>query len=1267
MPPSYPLSEAQYGIILDWIQHPQLTQYNVSGCYTCPATIDAGQLYRCLQVVVERHDIFYTRIVNEGDHFSQHIDRSQHIELGYHETTDEDFDTFRNHFVRPINIFSDTLIRMAIVKTPQHTCLLIDGSHLIIDGLSCHLIWHELADTYTTSHVLPRSAEGRLQGKDSQTPELLNSRAPELPFSLYVSQEQEQLQTEAYKKASEYYQTEFEGYAMTRIASRRSEAVGTFQRVSTSMPKNDVEQYCQAHGVTPNIVFMAAYAITLSAFSGEQRVGFYSVNHGRNDRHWRNIIGMFVKTVPFKADLTDGNLLVTDFIRSFKQQMMNNIRHGIYPFNRFCRQHNCQPETSFNFHVTTRTVAIADTTAIAEQYYSGQTADSIAAQVWDDGDSYQILIDYNDQRYDLWLIQQMADTIRSITENIMCHPDATLATLPLVSYDEARHILEVSTGEQLPTPADYEHDFVSMFLHQVQQTPTAIALVDHTGSLTYEELDQRSSQLARYLVSEKGVMVGDRVVIMLPRSKDFMVAVIAVMKAGACYVPIDINYPDERVRYIITDCSARCILTLLDLQERLADQELSTLHAPLSTLHSQLPAYIIYTSGSTGQPKGVVISHRALASFVRTCRHTYQLTSDDRILCHASFSFDASIEDLFPILTCGGELHILDEAIRTDLPAIKTYIENHHITGGNYTTAFGELLLMSYPELPLRYITLGGERLDRMPQGLTCRFFNSYGPTEFTVDATFWEAPENQLQLSTINYQLSTIKETTPPIGRPVCDCQALVLDYFGRILPLGCPGELCLSGPQIADGYWKRSELTAERFVDGKFRTGDFVRWNEERQLEYIGRHDRLVKLNGFRIELGEIEATIMARPNIVQAVVLVREVNGNERLCAWFTASQLVDTAKLKASLSQSMPHYMVPTIYQQIDAIPLTTNGKIDTLALLNSSTPALGQRTLVRQELLKEERILHDIICEALDLGAVSIDADLFSDLALTSLQAAGVAFKAMKQGLNINVSTLYSARTIRQVIAASSPQLFKWIDNSPQELLQSSTPELLAKPIMLLISGYVHLHPKFDAFIDIFHDRFNIFAIESFTEFFRDGRPVSYNYLMEQYTAIVNRELCGKHISLIVGECYGSELALLLADRIKEQFDHPRVLVLDGIYRRSDVIEEVPESGRDNETLVEYTRISNELALQLPEPLYDGEVLFCYAGTIPPYRSSEFPDQQLTPAEQEEFRVFSHENHELWCEHYPHASFYRLDHHHYEFLSRENLLDVAQVLKNHWNL
>ena len=284
-----------------------------------------------------------------------------------------------------------------------------------------------------------------------------------------------------------------------------------------------------------------------------------------------------------------------------------------------------------------------------------------------------------------------------------------------------------------------------------------------------------------------------------------------------------------------------------------------------------------------------------------------------------------------------------------------------------------------------------------------------------------------------------------------------------------------------------------------------------------------------------------------------------------------------------------------------------------------------------------------------------------------MQAAGVAFKAMKQGLNINVSTLYSARTIRQVIAASSPQLFKWIDNSPQELLQSSTPELLAKPIMLLISGYVHLHPKFDAFIDIFHDRFNIFAVESFTEFFRDGRPVSYNYLMEQYTAIVNRELCGKHISLIVGECYGSELALLLADRIKEQFDHPRVLVLDGIYRRSDVIEEVPESGRDNETLVEYTRISNELALQLPEPLYDGEVLFCYAGTIPPYRSSEFPDQLLTPAEQEEFRVFSHENHELWRQHYPHASFYRLDHHHYEFLSRENLLDVAQVLKNHWNL
>ena len=1247
---SIPLTEEQNGIMLDWVQHPDLTQYNVCCLHSCPPSVDAEKLYLCLKRMVERHDIFYTRIAHVNEGFCQYTDRSQQLELDYVEMDEADFEAYKHNYIRPINVFRDALVHMAIVKTQEHVHFIIDASHLIIDGVSCSLIWKELTEEY-------------LQQQDESS-----SAIQPTPLGIYVTKEQEQLHSPAYQQAEAFYKKAFEGYTMTRIPSPHPEAIGAFISTGTKMEKTEVEEFCKAYGLSPNILFMAASAIALSAFSGEQRVAFYSVNHGRSDRQIREAIGMFVKTMPFKADLTNGDMPVLDFVRDFKHQMMSNIRYGTYPFTHFCRELKIQPENSFNFHVTAKNATIGDLTVDAEQYYSGPTADSMTTGVWDKDDNYEIEIVYNDQRYDHWTMQQMANTIRNITENIMLHPDATLATLPLVTENEAHHILEVSTGEQLPAPADYEHDFVSMFRHQVQLTPTATALVDLAGSLTYEELDRQSTLLAHHLIAEKGVTAGDRIVIKMPRCKEFMVAVIAVMKAGACYVPIDINYPNERVRYIITDCDARCILTSLGPQGHLPEQELLTLNPELSPL----PAYIIYTSGSTGQPKGVVISHSALASFIRTCRHTYQLTSDDRILCHASFSFDASVEDLFPILTCGGELHIMDEAMRTDLPAISTYIEEHHITGGNYTTAFGELLLMSYPELPLRYITLGGERLDRMPQGLTCRFFNSYGPTEFTVDATFWEAPENQLQLSTINYQLSTIKETTPPIGRPVCDCQALVLDYFGRLLPLGCPGELCLSGPQIADGYWKRPELTAERFVDGKFRTGDFVRWNEEHQLEYIGRHDRLVKLNGFRIELGEIEAAIMAQPNIVQAVVLVREVNGrsalrdacqskNARLCAWFTATKPVDCVELKAALSQSMPHYMIPTIYQQIDAIPLTANDKVDEqklptdhlslhsqdhLSLHSSSLPFTPPHSPL-------EFLLHNIVCETLGLESVSVEADLFSDLGLTSLQAASVAFKAMKQGLDINVSTLYSARTIRQVIASSSSSQK---NNGDAEL-----------PTMVLICGYPHQHPHFDAFIEIFSKRFSIFVIDSFIEAFRGGKPVSYERLMEQYVDIVNRELGNRTISVIAGWCFGGELALLLAQRIKERIHSPRVLVLDGIYRHSDFVEVIPESAKSNETLVDYIRISNGLALQLPEPLYNGEALFCFAGIIPPYRSSDFPDQLLTPAEEEELRRLSDKNEALWRQHYPHASFYRLDHHHYEFLSRENLLDVAQVLKNHWNL
>ncbi|MBR4899150.1 MAG: amino acid adenylation domain-containing protein [Prevotella sp.] len=1243
MPHSIPLTEEQNGIMLDWVQHPDLTQYNVCCLHSCPPSVDAEKLYQCLIRMVERHDIFYTRIAHDDEGFCQYIDRSQQLELDYVEMDEADFDAYKHNYIRPINVFRDALVHMAIVKTQEHVHFIIDASHLIIDGVSCSLIWNELTKEY-------------LQQQDDNS-----SAIQPTPLGIYVAKEQEQLHSPAYQQAEAFYKKAFEGYTMTRIPSPHPEAIGEFICAVTKMQKTEVEAFCKSYGLSPNILFMAASAIAFSAFSGEQRVAFYSVNHGRSDRQIREAIGMFVKTMPFKADLTNGDQPILDFVRDFKHQMMSNIRYGVYPFNHFCRELKIQPENSFNFHVTAKNATIGDLPVDAEQYYSGPVADSMTAGVWDKGDNYEIEIVYNDQRYDHWLMQQLANTIRSITENIMCHPDATLATLPLVTEDEARDILEVSTGDSLPSPADYELDFVSMFCHQAQLSPTAIALVDHVGSLTYEELDRQSSLLAHHLISEKGVTAGDRVVIKMSRCKEFMVAVIAVMKAGACYVPVDPNLPAERIQYIVNDSCARLIVNdeWITSQTSNLKPQTSNLKPQTSNLKSQTSnlAYIIYTSGSTGLPKGVVISHRALASFVRTCRHTYQLTSADRILCHASFSFDASVEDLFPILTCGGELHILDEAIRTDLPAIKTYIEEHHITGGNYTTAFGELLLMSYPDLPLRYVTLGGERLDRMPQGLTCRFFNSYGPTEFTVDATFWEAPQ----------QTSNLHSSTPPIGRPVCDCQALVLDERGRILPLGCPGELCLSGPQIADGYWQRPELTAERFVDGKFRTGDFVRWQSipanlnpqtSLQLEYIGRHDRLVKLYGFRIELGEIEAAIMAQPHIVQAIVLVRVVNGNTRLCAWFTANQPVDTTQLKASLSQSMPHYMIPAIYQQIDTIPLTTNGKIDEQKLptehLTLHSPSLlthNSSLLTHNSPL--ESLLHDIVCETLGLESVSVEADLFSDLALSSLQAASVAFKAMKQGLDINVSTLYRARTIRQVVAASS---------SSQENIGDT-----ALPLMLLICGYPHQHPHFDAFIEIFSKRFSIFVIDSFIEAFRGGKPVSYERLMEQYVDIVNRELRNRTISVIVGWCFGGELALLLAQRIKEQFNSPRVLVLDGIYRHSDFVEVVPESAKNDETLVDYIRISNALALQLPEPLYDGDALFCYAGIIPPYRSSDFPDLLLTPAEEEELRRLSRENETLWRQHYPNAGFYQLSRHHYEFLSRENLLDVAQILKNHWNL
>lgn len=1251
---SYPLTEAQHGIMLDWIQHPALTQYNVNIYYKCAASLNAERLRSCLQTVINRHDVFFTRIRMEDNQFRQYIDRSEKIVVDFFEMEDAGYDRFLDEYVKPFKIFEDCLTRVAVVKTEKHSYIVFDTSHLIFDSVSATMLWEELCSEYA--------------GIDQQY--------DDIPYAMAVEKEMQQLKSEAYVQAADYYQRSFEGLSMTKIPSRHPEAVGRFRDIALDMTKQEVEQYCAAVGQTPNVVFMAAYAIALSAFSGEQRVAFYSVNHGRTDREVKKTYGMFVKTVPFQGNLTDEEVSVVDFIRDFRSQMMSNIRYGLFPFTHFCRNLHCRPEHSFNFHVIQRNVAIGGEPATMKQFFRGGTLDSISTQVWDLGDSYQITIDYNDQMYSRWLMMQFADAMRDIVLDIISKPDACLKDISLVSSKREVEILNMGKGEPLPLAAPYEHHFVDMFSRQASLNPQSIAIVDNQGSVSYAELDEQSSQLAAVLVSEANVKVNDVVTIMLPRSKDFMVAVLAAMKAGAIYVPISMDYPAHRVEYILNDSQSKLFINqdyLLSVRNKLHPAP-CTLHPAPSTHHLSNYAYIIYTSGSTGNPKGVLISQQALCSFVRTCQYTYDLSPADRILCHATFSFDASVEDLFPILATGGQLHILAEELRTDVTAIKDYIIEHGITGGNYSTAFGEILLTAYPDLPLRYVTLGGERLDKMPEGLTCRFFNSYGPTEFTVDATFWEHHPSMVNGQTSN-------SNVPPIGRPVNNCMALVLDSEQRLLPLGCPGYLYLTGPQIASGYWNNSKATAEAFTPCPYAgitlhtspltnhqplmysTGDIVCWNEDGNLEYVGRKDEQLKLNGYRIEMGEVAAALLKVEGIRQVhvgIVHKPQPSTSKALCAWYTSDAEIDKQSIRSSLAKFLPKYMIPEQYVRLENFPVTPNGKIDTNALpipqLLTSPFSLNPSPFAPPS-CEGERIVANIVSELLGVEAVSVTDDLFSDLGLSSLEATTLAFRANAKGIFFNVTKLYEKRTIRSIVCnCVGRTAYYWYDGYDP-----------AKPVVILICGYVYLHPLYDNIAQFFKDFYSIYVIDAFHENFMWKKHVSCDILTDEYLEAYKRDILGKNVYFIMGTCFGADVAIPFCEKIQSRLGIThRMLAFDPIFDRRPLSDPVPYENNPTDAIIEQYRISRELGPTIPIPSYQGPMIIVSPTDTSDKKYVEY-DNKLSPEELKQVEQLIQENDRLWDIHFPQVPKYKIPGDHYHFLETPNMPRIQAIINKHWFL
>ncbi|MFJ2766644.1 amino acid adenylation domain-containing protein [Streptomyces sp. NPDC087300] len=1033
-PAVLPLSFAQYRLwfMREWEEGG--AAYNIPLAVRLRGAVDEGALRRALGDVVARHEALRTRYPATGGEPRQEIVDDVEVPLLVSEVSEESLaEHVESAAGHRFDLAAERPLRCELfeVAADDHVLVLV-LHHIAGDGWSLAPLARDLSLAYAARRggSAPAWTELPVQYADYALwqRELLGDESD--PASVHAHQ-------------LAYWRGQLAGLPaeLELPLDHPRPAVASYRgrTVSVTVPAAVHARLIglgRDSGATLFMVVQAALATLFSRLGGGTDIPLGTAVAGRTDDALDDLVGFFVNTLVLRTDLS-GDPTFRELLDRVRATDLDAYAHQDLPFERVVEALNPARSTSRNplfQHMLMLRTASAGTSldlpgieasefpAIAhiaefDTFFAAQEcfddAGEPAGLRWD--------IEYATDLFDHATVDTMAARLVSLLTGVAEHPDEPLSQVELLDPEEHRRILTEWSGHT--TVLADERPVHELFEEQARLRPDATALVLGSRRLTFGELNSRANSLAWELV-RRWIGPEDRVTVLLERSVSSVVALLAVLKAGATYVPVDTGHPSDRIAYILDDAESRLTLTnlaalatldgldpgpvlLLDhledgaesgpedaavagpdchvLSQDPTDAERVT---PLDPAH---PAYVLYTSGSTGRPKGVVVEHRNLTNMCHAHRvslfteHLLATGRDTaRIAFTAPLSFDASW--VWVVAMClGHELHPLTEADRRDPAAVVRYIGRHGVDLLDTTPTYGlEMLehgLLSTPELTPRSITLGGEAI---PEPLWRRLleeegttgYNCYGPTECTVE--------------TLTAPLEG--SPTPVLGRPMSNMRVYVLDGALRPAPPGVTGELYIAGRGLARGYSGRAALTAERFVASPFgpagtrmyRSGDLARWRQDGSLEFCGRADDQVKLRGFRIELGEIEAVLSGHPGIAHTAVVVREDRpGDQRLVAYVVAAgdqgegadeadRATDPAALRRFLSESLPEYMVPAAFVPLDALPVTGNGKLDRRALPVPEYGSVGRRPDTDLE-----RLLGELFAEALDVPDVGVDDSFFN--------------------------------------------------------------------------------------------------------------------------------------------------------------------------------------------------------------------------------------------------------------------------------------------------
>ncbi|WP_082955170.1 non-ribosomal peptide synthetase, partial [Mycobacterium mantenii] len=796
-----------------------------------------------------------------------------------------------------------------------------------------------------------------------------------------------------------------------------------------------------AHNATTFMVVQAALAVLLAKITASSDVAVGFPIAGRRDPALDDVVGFFVNTLVLRVDLA-GDPTIAEMLTHVRARSLAAYEHQDVPFEALVERLN--PTRSLAHHPLVQVMlawqnneptglSLGDlrVTALPVDTRTARTdlAWSLAERWTSDGLPAGIggAVEFRTDVFDTATIQTLIERLRWVLEAITADPTRRLSSIDVLGADEHARLDAIGNRAVLSRPRIDTSSIPALFADQVERSPQAVALTFDRRSMTYRELDEAANRLAHRLIDD-GVGPGDCVALMMDRSAQAVVAILAVLKSGAAYLPIDPAMPQHRVGFMLADAAPTAAITTAALRSRLDGFDVAIIdiddpavgNRPGSALPAPAPAniaYVIYTSGTTGTPKGVAVTHCNVAELLRALHGRLGSATGVWSQCH-SLAFDFSVWEIFGALLGGGRLLVVpDEVVRSpeDLRAllIAEDVSVLSQTPSAFFALHGAESPRSERRLNPHTVIFGGEAL--VPQRLgkwlhnhprRPRLINMYGITETTVHASFREIVD------------ADIDGHVSPIGKPLAHLGFFVLDAWLRPVPAGVLGELYVAGAGVAAGYLARPAPTASRFVACPFggagarmyRTGDLVRWGPNGQLQYVGRADEQVKIRGYRIELGEIQSALVELDGVEQAVVIAREDRtGEKRLVGYLTGP--ADPAEVRARLAERLPAYMVPAAVVVIEALPLTANGKLDTRALPAPDYHGADQYSAPATDV---ERAMADIYAHVLDVDRVGID-DSFFDLGGDSLSAMRLVAEINSSlDVHLGVRALFEAPTIRRL-------------------------------------------------------------------------------------------------------------------------------------------------------------------------------------------------------------------------------------------------------------